>query len=323
MDVLATLAMIVLVWLAGAAVGAALVSVTWPWVQLRITRWHGNDASRVALVFAMAPLVLPSTLVLLALAPGLAGIVHPGLDHCTLHPAHPHLCLAHPAAALPPPVALSVLASSGFALLALGRVRRQESVAGAPLWLGAGKELAPGVRLVPSEHPFAFTCGLIRAQALVSTGLLRALQPAQVKVVIAHEAAHVRRRDPLRHMVAHLASLPIWPSVRRALLAELRLCAERACDERAAQEADRVVVAETILRVERLLHAADREPSPVALGIGGSSVAVRVRVLLRTPQLRHRGWGLGVCGTALLAWLATGRVHHELEHLLAMIPGVR
>ena len=48
------------------------------------------------------------------------------------------------------------------------------------------------------------TAGLFRPLVLVSTGLRERLRPDVLAVVLAHERAHARRRDPLRLVAAAL-----------------------------------------------------------------------------------------------------------------------
>ena len=57
----------------------------------------------------------------------------------------------------------------------------------------------PKLYLIPDHYPRAFAAGRGPAGSTiaVSTGLLGALRPAELEAVLAHELAHVRRRDVL------------------------------------------------------------------------------------------------------------------------------
>ncbi len=59
-----------------------------------------------------------------------------------------------------------------------------------------GAESVP-IRYFESEEPFAFTAGLFRTAIHLSSALVDSLDDAQLKGVIAHEYAHVVRRDNL------------------------------------------------------------------------------------------------------------------------------
>ncbi|HTK03952.1 MAG TPA: M56 family metallopeptidase [Candidatus Eisenbacteria bacterium] len=58
------------------------------------------------------------------------------------------------------------------------------------------------------QVPFAVTVGLFSPRIVVSTGLVSSLTLAELRAVLAHEAHHCLRRDPLRAVA--------WESLRRA-----------------------------------------------------------------------------------------------------------
>ena len=309
----------------GAAVSVA-VSVAWPLLRSRVAGWHAADRARILAALLTAPVAVPAGLVLVALAPGLLGLFVPALDHCHLHPEHPHLCVVHGMGLDPAPLVLALgavaLLAGVLGLRALGsaivQVRPLRALAPS-----AQDALSPRVDQVESVRPVACTYGLLRPRTLISTGLLERLGPEQVAAVVAHEREHARRRDPLRVLVARLASRTLWPSVRRAMLDDLVLSAEQACDERAADQlGDRVAVAETILAVERLVSGADTTAAPAAAGMAGGSLAARVESLLANPRRRGRSGLALAAGLGPLLVLAARPLHHEMEHLLAWTLGV-
>jgi Zn-dependent protease with chaperone function len=72
-------------------------------------------------------------------------------------------------------------------------------------------------RLVDDEQPYAFTFGVLRPVVVVSSGLLERLETGSLRAVLAHEAAHARRRDPGRLMLARALAaglLRVPPAVR-------------------------------------------------------------------------------------------------------------
>ena len=309
-----------------AATVSVAVSLAWPLLRSRIARWHAVDRGRILGALLAAPVVLPILALAIALAPGLLGLLLPALDHCHLHPEHPHLCLVHGTSALPTPVVFSLGAASFFAFTLGLRTLGGAIVQVRPLRALANQAthgLSPRVDQVVSGLPIACTYGLLQPRALVSTGLMDGLRPDQVAAVVAHEGEHARRRDPLRLLLTGLASCALWPGVRRAMLAELVLSAEQACDERAAHHVDdRVLVAETILAVERLLAGSRGATTPAAAGIEGGLIAVRVESLLAAPRRRGQ-YSLALAfGLGLLTLLAAPPLHHEMEHLLAWMLGL-
>lgn len=93
--------------------------------------------------------------------------------------------------------------------------------------------LAGRVDAVASDELIALTYGLARPRVLVSQGAVEALTPAELRAVLAHEATHVGRRDPLRLLVAEFASaafvpFPLVRDVARHVLVATELAADRA-----------------------------------------------------------------------------------------------
>lgn len=61
---------------------------------------------------------------------------------------------------------------------------------------------APGALLIDDRRPLAFCAGYLRPRIYVSSGTTVLLSEAQLDAVLAHEAHHAQRRDPLRMLVA-------------------------------------------------------------------------------------------------------------------------
>lgn len=82
------------------------------------------------------------------------------------------------------------------------------------------------------NSPFAFCHGLLHPRAYFSSGLASLLSPDELEAVLLHEAVHVRRRDPLRVLIARvvaagLFALPLARLVRDRYLARLETAADR------------------------------------------------------------------------------------------------
>lgn len=145
---------------------------------------------------------------------------------------------------------------------------------------------APHVRLVADAAPAAFCAGWLRPSVFLSTGALGALSLDERTAVLAHEAHHVRRRDPLRLLVARSLGdgLFFLPAVGRladryASLAELAAdeAAERATGGRKALASallafdahpHHAVVGVSPERVDRLLGVHPRWELPTLLLAG-------------------------------------------------------
>lgn len=141
--------------------------------------------------------------------------------------------------------------------------------------------VAPGpLIVVPDERPAAFALPGWPGRIVATRGLLQTLDPAERRVVLAHEQAHLDGRHDLHLAVTALsaAANPLLLSLPGAV----RLATERWADEEAATAAgDRRLVARTIARV------ADCRPEATgprgAMAITGGEVAARVRALVRPP----------------------------------------
>jgi Zn-dependent protease with chaperone function len=311
---LATLASLVL-----AALSVAATLALWPWLRRRLCHWHPRRAAHAVFLAAAAPILVPALGLALCLLPGFLGE-----DHCPRHFDHAHLCLHHPGAAQGGlAAALLGLAALGIGWkLAAGArelARAERAVAG--LGDGGPAPFARDARLLASEAPISLTLGALRPRIVLSEGLVAALPADGLACVLAHEREHVRRRDALWMLLARAASWPHPPRLRRALLAELRLAAERACDEAAAEAVgDRLLVAETILAVEKLLGRRGAGGA-LACAFGESDVEPRVEGLLAEPGRapRRRPVWVTAAASAALAVALAGPFHHAVEHLLSRL----
>ena len=126
------------------------------------------------------------------------------------------------------------------------------------------------IRLVDGLPMAAFTTGWVRPVIHVSTELERQLTPAQLAAVLAHEYAHVRRRDPLRlTMLRALGCLLFWLPAMRRLAADVADDAEIIADDFAIR-GDPVALASAILALAQW-RAPDRT-GDASLQHGGAIV---------------------------------------------------
>lgn len=98
--------------------------------------------------------------------------------------------------------------------------------------------LAPSrVRVAPCLPNPAFTVGLLRPVVYVSAELAEWLSGAELRAVLAHEGAHVARRDPLRLSVLRFFACTLfWIPALRGLAADVADEAEVQADDAAARE---------------------------------------------------------------------------------------
>jgi Zn-dependent protease with chaperone function len=328
---IASFGLLAWLWLVAAA-GCSLVCLAlWPRLERSLARLHPRRRARRLAAIAWLPATLPTAALALCLLPGLLGLLSGRGDHCPEHLDHLHLCLVHSALSLSPVLlaglAVFVTLSARVLARALGsaiasrrerrRLRANES----------RTPLAADVRVSRSPIPFALTGGGLRPRIWLSSSLVEALTSEEREVVIAHERAHAERRDPLGLALAAAVSILHPRRSRRALLAELALACEQACDERAAERVgDRLCVAETLLRVERLVGGGrrPRRAEPLRAELVGSTVPGRVRSLLAgaLPDPGPARAAPLAGAIALLAVLAAKPTHHAAEHLLDLAVGL-
>jgi Zn-dependent protease with chaperone function len=89
------------------------------------------------------------------------------------------------------------------------------------------------VAVVGGRRPRAFCAGLRTPRIYVTEGAWAALEPAELRAVVEHEASHVRRRDPLRLALARVVAdgfgfVPQIRSLAARQLAVADLAADRA-----------------------------------------------------------------------------------------------
>ncbi|MEV6162661.1 M48 family metalloprotease [Streptomyces sp. NPDC052052] len=161
----------------------------------------------------------------------------------------------------------------------------------------------------------------IPGRIVVTTGMLRALDPAEREALLAHERAHLTGRHHLLVVAAEAAAL-CHPALR-ALRAPLGYALERCADEAAATAVgDRRVAARAIGRAALAARAAEAVARPrprVALAAAAGPVPRRVAALLGRGAPRRFGRAaaatllacLVVSGTAALD--AASDLHSSIE----------
>lgn len=136
-------------------------------------------------------------------------------------------------------------------------------------------------------RPAAFTTGLLYPRIVVSSAVVEALTDAELDAILMHEAAHARRRDPLRLLVAAFCrDLVFFLPLSHTLFGVVREAQERAADDVAAEAAGALEVASALIAV---LRVARREPAlEMVPAAAGADPEARIRRLLDAPAPRGR-----------------------------------
>lgn len=195
------------------------------------------------------------------------------------------------------PLAMSALGLGAFAL-GLTRLVCAEWLAGSGI--AANSELAalvaqlatrhgitpPRLLLRLSRRPFAFTLGIRQPTIVLSTWMIEQLDGQELQAVLAHEIAHVVRRD---YLVAWLATVlrdafvylpPSWMAYR-----QLQRERELAADELAIRVTDRpLALASALAKVwQEALVGRSSWTLSVPLAGPGAELELRIRRLLDQP----------------------------------------
>lgn len=186
-------------------------------------------------------------------------------------------------------VCLGLLARAvGHEVAAARRVRR----------LAEGFRGSSDVVFVDDETPHAYAVGGRRPRIVVSSGLMRSLRAGERRAVLAHEAAHLRRRHHVHLRVLRLAAA-VHPFLRPAMRAGL-LAVERWADEEAARNlGDRALVARSLLRAA-LAGTGASAPAGVLAHSASGDLSRRVAALLAAPP-RPRWSVAAISGVMVLA----------------------
>jgi len=203
------------------------------------------------------------------------------------------------------PIVLAALWICGAAAVGLGRfsrlrqVRRfmKESVAlceGSEYGLLCRALRARGMSPLPlitsSASMEPGVCGIIRSVLVLPTDISTRLLDSELDAILAHELAHVRRRDNLTAAIHAIAETLFWfhPLVWWIGARMLRE-RERACDqETLSAGCDPQTYAEGILKVCQFYVTA---PADFVAGVTGSNLKVRIEEIMINRRVFPLGFG--------------------------------
>lgn len=193
-----------------------------------------------------------------------------------------HLSVAHRGTL--DPIGVGAIVTLVGVLVSGLRVRHRQRVLRAP---SGHSELA----ILDSDAPTAYALPGKPGQIVVSTGMLRSLDPHERRVLLAHERAHLRchHHRYVRLTQLSAAAMPVLAPLN----SRVRFATERWADEEAALEVgDRAVVARAIA------HAAiaQTDAAEGGLAIADTGVVQRIESLLNEDPNASRLTELGLTG---------------------------
>ena len=281
-----------------------------------LRRWHPALAANLLLILLAFPFLLSLTTTALLFLPG---------TEAALVSAHCHDdCQAHA-----PLIGIPWLAEIGLLLILLITLNMARHLIGnlraasrLRAQLALVEQSGDGYRLLDDPQPFVFTLGWWRNLIYITRGLLEECSAEELAIILAHEQAHVRRRDNVRLLLARLFLLPLPRPLRKRLFADLHLLIESACDFDAARLHGSTEVAAALLHVQKLVPARRQiQTYSIASAFTGAEVAQRIHALLEAPSAsrwQQVGLQLSVLTLILMSFGLVDPLHHGIELLIGM-----
>jgi beta-lactamase regulating signal transducer with metallopeptidase domain len=156
------------------------------------------------------------------------------------------------------------------------------------------------------DTPFAV--GLTQRSVTLPARLAATLPPAELRAVVLHEIAHLRRRDDWMYLFERLACAVLWFNPFTVLASRAAAgWREIACDADAARETGSRTCATALWRSASTLCAGHRRQPALALLSGGTLVD-RVEALLHPVSASARRTLAATLGLALVAGATSGLV---------------
>lgn len=142
-----------------------------------------------------------------------------------------------------------------------------------------------------------FTVGVAKPVIVLSPGLIESLSDNEMRAVLAHEMAHIARRDYLYHwLMVSLRDVLYFNPLTHLIYRRLNFEKEKACDRLAS-----IFTREPLSLAKGLVRVAELQLTEPALGFAKSfapqnlikendnSFSLRVRELVEPPVLKHVG----------------------------------
>lgn len=144
------------------------------------------------------------------------------------------------------------------------------------------------VVVIRAVDPFALCCGFLHPRICLSSGLIEALSPDQIRAVVYHEEHHRRRWDPLRIlMLEGVRVMFFFVPVIREWCADYRTRLELDADQYAMDRVGRSPLAGALHRL-MMWDSASARVETGAITVGLSSSAARIAQLLgEEPAQKH------------------------------------
>lgn len=194
-----------------------------------------------------------------------------------------------------------------------------------PIGLGNGRVPA---FVVAADFPIVGVIGVVRLKLIIAQSVLDACTPEEIEAILAHELAHVERRDNLwRALLMTAPDLLTWLPVSRRLNVSWQAATEEAADDCAGRlgRRGRPLLAQALVKVARLaVSRLDPHQLPASALYRGEDIERRVRRLLgpeTDPARPHRALGVLIAlALGAVAFASLETVHLILEAAVHGLP---
>lgn len=134
------------------------------------------------------------------------------------------------------------------------------------------------------------TIGFGRPAVLISDGFIRECQSQDVLAALAHECAHIKRRDFQKNLLYEVVSLGVtYHPVTWFVKSQIARSREMTCDEMATERLmGRRPYAESLLRLAKMISLGPGAITPNAIGIFDANV-LEERIMTLKSEKRHFG----------------------------------
>jgi Zn-dependent protease with chaperone function len=165
--------------------------------------------------------------------------------------------------------------------------------------------------------PAAFTIGFFKPKVYLTTGLLQHLEPSALDIIIQHELAHVRARDPLFKSVFSFFCQLYPKPIRRILQQHFTLLTEQLADSVVTRYHDNLDVAQTLITVAKKQRKRPLNCDSFQIShFSHDQITLRVQKLL-SPQSQISEFTLIITGLCfLIATLFTASTVDSIHHLI-------
>lgn len=188
----------------------------------------------------------------------------------------------------------------------------------------AQRHLVDAYYVIETSAPQVFTAGFWQPRCYITSGLLAQVTSQELAVILAHEQAHIVRRDPLQRWLFALLSSPLLKRDRVAFNQLFMLTLEQRADQAALSVvATPTTVAQTLVNVARLLLA-HQNCGTVArntCGFAQQQLQARIAFLLKGAPVQPLSWRWIVFTmfSVIGSIAALDMVHHGVEYLLGRL----